>query len=311
MKILHIGCCAVGAPYEGLSLALSKLGEYREINSGHHNLEDEIIHQTYDFKPDIVFCQIQRDGVLSPYSVKYLRSIGAWVCNWTGDVRVPVPEWYFKTGVDCTLFSNMHDVRVFRQSGLPSEYLQIGFDPTIFCPGEEKNPCEEIIFFGTNYGNMFPLSEPRRKMVYALREEFGDRFGVYGGGWENANGNLTGGTNDHQREECKHLRSAKIGINFSHFAYERYSSDRIHRIMGSGLFCLSHWYPYVEQDYAIGKHLDIFHSLNECIDRCKFYLDMDEQREYIAEQGMKWVHNRHTYDRMIKNLIEIYNNSKA
>jgi hypothetical protein len=77
----------------------------------------------------------------------------------------------------------MHDVHEFRKEGFAADYLQIGIDDTIFTPIGPVWNVEPIVFLGNNYHQHFPLSEEREKMVHALKDVFGDQFGVYGGGW--------------------------------------------------------------------------------------------------------------------------------
>ncbi len=316
MKVLHVGCCAVGEPYKGLAYELSKLGEYREVNSGTESLDDAVLSITRNFTPDLVFLQLQyhnRDVVpnpLSDYVVDILRKKGAWVCNWTGDVRWPIPKWYYEMGahVNVTLFSNIHDVRVFLKEGLPSKYLQIGFDPTVFNPIGPVSKSADIIFMANNYSGRddlnFPLSKYRWNVAHALKKEFGDRFALYGNGWPDdiCSGSLSG----NQYDECAHYRGGKIGINISHYEYESYSSDRWLRILGSGVMGLSHWWPYQETEYKCGDHFDVFHDIPGLIERCHFYLEHDTERKRIAALGSQHVHANFTFENMVNNLLKIY-----
>ena len=136
-------------------------------------------------------------------------------------------------------------------------FLEIGYDPEIYCPEGEFKSVKDIVFFGNNYVNQFPLSGYRRQMVAFLKEKFWDNFGVYGNGWENGDGNF----NHSQIEEAAAYRSAKIAINLSHYDIERYSSDRIFRILGTGApLCLARYYKGIEQDFEHGKHVIYWHE---------------------------------------------------
>jgi len=145
---------------------------------------------------------------------------------------------------------------------------------------------------GSNYGNnMFPLSQQRRDMVNMLREKYGARFKCYGSGW-----NFPARHIDKPNEAAVY-RSCKIAINQNHFNdLERWSSDRILRIMGSGAMCLSNYYYGIEKDFTDGKHLKVwadFEVLTELID---YYLEADKERQLIATEGCLEVHKNHRWD---------------
>lgn len=319
MKVLHVGCCAVGEPYAGIQSELAKLGEYREIHSGTSNIDDAVLNVIKDYTPDLVFLQLQyTDFVknkLSNYVIDIMRKKGAWVCNWTGDIRYPIPKWYYETGrhVNITLFSNMHDVRIFWKAGLPSDYLQIGFDPLVYNPVGEVKESADIVFMANNYKGRedlnFPLSDYRWDVAHALKKEFGNRFALYGNGWPEEL--VSGSLNADQKLECAHYRGAKIAINISHYEYERYSSDRLLRILGSGTACLSHWFPYIESDFYVrGQQLSVFHNIPELIKKCHYYLNHPDDRTLMAWNGSVRAHESFLYKNMVENLVEIYNKTK-
>lgn len=181
-------------------------------------------------KPDLIFLQIQTPGILSVDTAQYLKS-KAKVFNWTGDVRTPLPQWFkdLAPHMDSTLFTNMTDVEEMRKAGYRSDYLQIGFPEKIFKPEGIKRQEAEIIFMGNNNGG-FPLSGLRSQMVDLLQKKYGNRFKVFGTNWRGFH------AEHNQEEEAKIYRGAKIAINLSHFDYSRYSSDRLFRLMGTGVF---------------------------------------------------------------------------
>ena len=158
----------------------------------------------------------------------------------------------------------MEDVRKMRALGFKSEYLEIGYDPEIYCPEGEAYDVPDIIFMGNNYGDShFPMSKFRREMVEFLQQEYGPRFGVYGSGWKNGNGNF----NHSQHEEAKVYRGCKVAINCSHFDCEMYNSDRLLRIMGCGIPCIS--YDHLGMRNIYGDQCLYFRDLSQlkgCID---------------------------------------------
>lgn len=301
MRILHIGVCA----QDGGSLPtafIKNCTEYRHIFTGDSNRNDKAIQVAMSFQPHFVFMQLQAPNVITTQTVRTLRNLGCWVMNWSGDVRSPLPGWYYDMAsvVNMSCFSNMVDVNLIRAAGYPAEYLEIGYDPEIYKPEGESIPCEPVVFMANNYINAFPLSQYRVEIVNHLKRSFGDNFGVYGNGWGRQEN-----FNHSQFEEAKKYRGAKIALNISHFDYERYSSDRLQRILGTGVMCISHHYKGIEQDYQVGKHLVTFTDANDLTEKIKYYLSHEEERKAIARAGQEHARNTNTFDHYVKNMIKI------
>lgn len=305
-KILHIGLCVQPEPFNGMQTAfIDVLGKenYAEISTGHPSVNSEAIKLFDELNPEIVFMQIQASGIIHKSTVEYFTSKGARVINWTGDVRHTVPEWMIDIAPYCiSSFSNMTDVTKTINRGYNAKWLEIGYDPLRYTPEGEKKVVPEIIFMANNYGrDYFPLSNFRLDIVNKLTKHYGSRFGVFGNGWQMAKGNV----NHSQPEESAHYRGAKIAINCSHFNYNRYSSDRMLRILGSGTFCLSHHYAGIEQDYLPGSHLDTFNTIDGLKYKIDYYLDNENVRNLIAQKGNELVLNRNTFTHMVKNILEL------
>lgn len=307
MKILHLGLCVDGKN-EGLPFALAQSSsEYYEINPGDKDILYKLNHPP--FHPDLVFCQIQSDTIqgtintvqhLGP-ALQALRDKGAFVMNWSGDMRAITPQWYFDMArhVSITTFSNMQDVHNLREKGFKSEFLQIGIDPLVFRPDGERLDVPEIVFMANNYGNMFPLSGYRRQVVDFLKATYGNRFRVYGNGWHPGEQSF----NHSQLEEAKAYRGAKIAISVSHFDSDRYTSDRLLRSMACGCATISHKFIGLEKDF-LGRCLptfDSFSSLKKWIDDL---LEQDRYKE-IGRLQSDFVIKNHTYKHMVDNIIKM------
>jgi spore maturation protein CgeB len=303
MRILHIGLCVQPAPINGFQKAfIDVVGKenYFEISTGEPDLNSKVLSLFESCKPTVVFMQIQAPNILSPRVMGVMKDAGAFVINWTGDKREDVPAWM----VDCapfvsvTSFSNMEDVHKMRSMGYKSEYLEIGYDPEIYKPEGEKLDVPEIVFMGNNYGDgHFPMSKFRREMVEFLRKEYGSRFGVYGSGWTNGNGNF----NHSQHEEAKAYRGAKIAINVSHFDCEMYNSDRLLRILGSGVLAISFRHKGMPGNLAAG----FFSNFQELKNEIDQYLSNEKRRNDTRLDGSLIALNGFTFNHQVENILKL------
>lgn len=306
MKILHIG-------FEVPSLARalrSASNEYQFLDwsswtampNNTANLHRETLRVAEEFSPDITIMQIQAPGV---YDYETVSKLPGFVVNWTWDVRKPTPQWILDLapGVSLTGFTNEDDVSVLQDAGYNAAFIQSGFDDEIFRPdgSVDTGKYEEIVFIGNNYPKEdypFPLGEFRIEMVKHLEAKYGPKFGVYGFGWTNQMKNFM--YREHKEAEC--YRSCKMAINVSHYEIERYSSDRILRLMGSGAFCLAKWYPGIEKDFVDGKHLRTWKTLEELDSLIQYYTVNDDERIRIALAGCELVRKKYTWESMIDNI---------
>lgn len=304
MRILHLGLCVQPQPFNGFQTAfIDVVGaeNYAELSCGETDFNLKAVKLFDEFKPDIVFMQIQAENIIQADTCDYMKTKGAFVINWNGDKRHQTPQWMLDLApfVNCTSFSNMDDVNYMRSIGFKSEYLEIGYDPLIYTPiGEVAPNVPEIVFMGNNYGHgYFPMSTFRIETVAFLRATYGDRFGVYGSGWEASNGNV----NHSQHEEAKIYRGAKIAINISHFDSLNYNSDRLLRILGSGVCCLSYSHKGMIETY--GDTINYFDNFGQLKHNIDFYLDYNYNR--LGLSGELFVKNMFTFKHQVINIIKL------
>ncbi|MFC1814328.1 PqqD family peptide modification chaperone, partial [Thermodesulfobacteriota bacterium] len=148
-----------------------------------------------------------------------------------------------------------------------------------------------VVFMANHYPTSnFPLSEFRKNIAVGLHERYGDRFGLYGQGWQDVLPNVKS-LMYQQDIEAETYRKSKMAVNISHFDLSRFSSDRLFRIMACGPLCLCKRYKDCEVDFTDGVHLrywDTEGQLYELID----YYSKDEnnaERERIAKNGNQLV----------------------
>ncbi len=307
MKILHIGLCVDGKN-EGLPFALKQASTfYHEISTGERDLQGKILSAINQYEFDIAFFQIQTAGIVHPFVFHNIQDKGIFTVNWNGDCRIGTPSWHFNTNANLTLFSNERDVQNMRNAGLKSDFLQIGIDPKVFnIHNNASVKGNDIVYMGNNH-SQFPESRSRTETVQFIKSKYGGAFSFYGNGWDGASGE----NNADQKRQSIIYNNSKIAINYSQFNEERYTSDRMFRILASGCFCLSQHYKGIEKDFEIGKHLDTFKDVRELQSKIDFYLNNPEERKRIAKHGYAYCHKTFAYSNMVENLINLVEKYKS
>lgn len=282
--------------------------QYEEINVGSPNLNEQIIHVANNYRPDLVWIQIQSLG-LSSEAIQALKANGAWICNWCGDKRSKVEDFYFhysEWGIDLTCFSNMEDIEIMRKCGHASDWLQIGYDPHIYYPNDLVQKDIDITFMGNHFGH-FPLSGLRRDMVNELKRIYGDGFKAFG------NSMPDGSYNGNQNGEADIYRRSKIGINLSHFDTPRYTSDRMFRMLGCGITVLSHKYKDIHADFNHNNDHDLvmWNDLDDLKRQINYLLQNWDIGKKIGEWGHELALQKFTFKEMAKNIEQLYNQYKT
>lgn len=309
MKVLHVALNYLGVHQYGLLRMLQSLGEYHQFDwmaeqkKGHMAMQLKLKQFANQIKPDLVFFQIQGS---EHFDYQTIAAIPGFKINWTGDVRDDLPQWYIDLApaFSITLFSNMRDVHAAREAGMNADYLQIGYDEQIYFPVERKKKYD-VVFQGNHYGH-FPLSKFRLDACVALREVYGDRFGLFGANYPLAL--KAKNTMGDPGAEARAYHEAHIGINISHYQIERYTSDRMHRIIGCGCFCLSHAYQDSGEEFP---WLVTFETIEQMMERVSHFLSSDLNRNQIAEANYKHVRDHHTWLARAADILRIMESAKS
>jgi glycosyltransferase involved in cell wall biosynthesis len=302
-KALHIGMsCSPDHHGRDMKQAFEDNGwEFKEIPTQSQDLNFQIINIANTYKPDLIWVQIQADGI-SHEAIKALKDNGGYIIGWSGDKRHRVEDCYFKYaqwGFDLTTFSNMEDVQIMKKCGYEADYLQIGVSPEIFNNTGTVNSICEICFMGNTFSH-FPLSGMRREMVKELKRTYGDRFKAFGSGQPDGNFNSS------QRDEAAVYRGAKIGINLSHFDTQRYTSDRLFRMLSCGILVVSHEYKGIYEDFN-PHDMGIWRDFDELKSQIDYYLSNEDARVKIAANGHQKAVDKYSFRSMGENILALYN----
>lgn len=97
---------------------------------------------------------------------------------------------------------------------------------------------------------------------------------------------------------------SKIGINMDYSPIGNSILNRAYEIMESGTFCLARSRTELASFFSIDKEIVAFNSDREFIEKAKYYLRHDTEREKIAKRGYQAVKSRHTYIRRFTELFK-------
>lgn len=85
---------------------------------------------------------------------------------------------------------------------------------------------------------------------------------------------------------------------------------RTFEVMATKSFLLTNWIPTIEEFFEDGKHLVFYRSLDEMIDKAKYYLAHDEEREKIAQAGYEEVISKHKIQDRVNLILKTFLESR-
>lgn len=100
------------------------------------------------------------------------------------------------------------------------------------------------------------------------------------------------------------LYGSKIVFNNFHYAEVNSANVKFFEIYGIGAFQLCDYKPVLKEYSVIDVEKFTYKTIDEAIEKIKYYLGKPEERYEIAEKQMKHFHQFHTYDIRMKELLE-------
>lgn len=104
-------------------------------------------------------------------------------------------------------------------------------------------------------------------------------------------------------EKSKILYGAKIVFNQMHYAEIESVNNRFFEVNGSGAFQLSDYKPILKDILPIDPEKVSFKSIDDAIEKMKFYLAHPQERYNIANKVYEHFINKYSYDELISYII--------
>jgi len=79
---------------------------------------------------------------------------------------------------------------------------------------------------------------------------------------------------------------------------------RVMEVMGTGSFLLTEDIPTIHELFTDGVNLVTYKNMDDAIEKAKYYIEHNEEREKIAKAGYDEVISKHTYDNRVEEVIK-------
>lgn len=317
-RVLHAALVAPGYSNEGIMKGFLDAGfdtyrcfDYQRIMFEYdkNHMRRILLMEAKEFKPDLIFCQIQNSEILDLDTFNRLNEI-AFTVNYNFDIRSKEQsQWMYDLapyiGLSC--LSNQNDVNEVIGRGYHNAMcLHSSTDIELYKPATGYVEKEGIVFIGNNFHNTmlpFPKSEQRIQMVQSLKPEFGNYFEVYGMGWF--------GPMATQKEEIEIYQHAFAAINQTNYDAPNYTSDRLWRILATGCFCLTEYFEGIESLFTNHEELVWWRTIDELKSLLHHYMANGKRAQQIGMNGYAAMRSRHTWKNRIEEMMAFINKQES
>lgn len=254
-------------------------------------------------KPDIFF-MLKSEGVYP----STLDEIKCKKLYWHPDVRKEVQDWVVEKALKCDYFFTMSlgSLKEYKAKGVNAFYLPEACDPK-YHYNIQNNELDS--FFKSSVNFIGTVRKERIPMLQRLSWE-NIPFKIYGACPMELNQYpeiLKNHTKQYLwREMHSYAASNSISITWDWCPEVELSySARIYRVMASKGLYLCRYVEGMEKVFIRGIHCDWFFTLDEMIEKIKYYLANPAAVKFIGEAAQTEVYSKHTFDHRVKEMLEV------
>ena len=247
--------------------------------------------------PDLVFCVLFTDE-LTPSTISKLSETYTtfnWFCDdhwrFNSFSRHYAPYFTFVSTTDAHALA---------------KYEAIGYRTTLLTQwacnhfSYRKQPdvvrTIDVSFVGQPHGNRRSWIEYLRKSCVEVQ--------AYGQGWPN--GRIA------QDQMIRIFNASQINLNLSNSSMNIHTllrrqeqiKGRNFEIPGCGGFLLTNYVSHLEEFYEFGKEIVCFENKRDLLQKVRYYLSHEDEREEIARRGFERTCHEHTYEKRFQTLFK-------
>jgi hypothetical protein len=262
-------------------------------------LESLLLSQIEEERPDVLYIQD-----LTLCEPRFIEQVRPFVKIIVGQIACPLPADRFLHGFDVILTSFPHFQQRFRARGIASEYFRTGFEASLLERLERTRATRDVVFVG----GMTHLHLGGN----ALLERVADRLELHVWGYGMSGISADSPLRRHYHGEAwglemyRVLSNSKIAINRHVDVAENYANNmRLFEATGVGTLLMTDEKENLGELFEVGKEIVTYSDADDLVDKVRYYLEHDEERERIAQAGQARTLRDHTYLNRMRELEQI------
>jgi len=301
---------------------------------GRDEMNNLLLKQVKEQRPNLLFCCLFTEEIKKETIAEITKNTPTKTFNWFGDDnwRVPVFSRFWAPLFTMVSTTDSQALQIYKSYGINNVIkTRWGANPHLYFPQDENlNPRNlEVTFIGQKFGRR-PLYIKQLRRNNILVQTFGSGWAeglvdhqrmleIYS--WSKINLNFSETPYYGFRKKFNLLAKlfikkelGKYSLNVKNFwsnwlaaksTQRRPVKARVFEVLACGGFLLTGKSDEpVEQIYQPGKEIVVFDSQNDLIDKVRYYLQHDKERQEIAAAGFERTIKEHTYAKRFKEIFQ-------
>jgi len=257
--------------------------------------------QIRQYRPDVLYVHDMNN-----ISSAFLREIRPNVRLIAGQIACPITPAADFSEYDLVISSLPHYVKQFREQGLDSEFLRLGFGSSILNRISKRIDCYAV----THVGGYGAVHRERNELLESLIAS-GAPLTCWGYGTNYLS--PTSPIRSVYQGEAWGLEMYNIRSN-SRIVVSKHVSDvasvyanlmTLYEATGVGTLLLIDDRDDLHTLFDPGREVVVYRSAEECVELIAYYLAHDDERETIARAGQARTLREHTYHHRMQELLDI------
>lgn len=255
--------------------------------------------QIQNYRPDVVYCQDLT--VLNPDTLQTVKQHCRLL---VGQIASPLPPPHYLTQFDLIVTSFPHFVGELKTLGVASQYLKLGFEPRVW---RQVGTMERT--FGVAFiGSYSYYHKGGTQLLESVAAQTPIEF------WGQGTSRLAPSSAIRQRFHgeawglamYKILAQTRIAINRHIGVAGEYANNmRLYETTGMGAMLLTDEKKNLGDLFKVGEEVVTYTNDQDLVDKIRYYLDHETERQAIALAGQKRTLAEHSYDNRMKELVHI------
>ena len=287
------------------------------LKYGKHEMTKMLRQRVEEWKPELLFTFLYSDQ----FDFEELKNIttqtNTITYNWFADDHWRFDDYsrYWAPCFDFVSTTDRNALSKYKAIGYSNVLLtQWAANPRIWTRIYEV-PRYDVTFIGQQYGNRRAIIRNLKKQDIPVR--------VWGTRWKltklheiaknyhiisnNLYDRVAGSTRISQQEMIKIIQASKINLNISQSSqlHGNQIKGRNFEIPACGGFHISGYTDNLEDYFELDKEIVCYQTEVELIEKIKYYLQHDTERNIIAEAGYQRVMKEHTYAQRFRELFKL------
>ncbi|MDF0643620.1 MAG: glycosyltransferase [Nitrospira sp.] len=251
------------------------------------------------YRPDVIL-NLAMDGISSVF----LKEMKPHTGLLAGQIAAYLPTGENWSVYDLVISSLPNFVEYFRGIGVRSEFNRLAFEPSVLHTLKHQKKNILVSFVGSFTSSHSKRDQLLERLCVTLPTN------VWGVGIERL-------PQDSSIRSCylgavwginmfRILAGSKIVINYHSDVAQSYANNmRLYEATGTGALLVTDWKENLHEMFQLEKEVVAYRGLDECVEKVRYYLEHDDEREAIALSGQRKTLQTHTYFQRMQDLSEI------